>query len=403
MTAKKSTVGQFYAVSRGAITHVAEHSDRAAVVLAYLALKRYQQRNYNDVVSGGRMALAKILGVSQRRAMNLMNELRAIAWGKGFKDTAMIDAHTWNAACDESEAVPLGHAGGGKGSNKVMPPCGDDFIYLPNSLTEQAEQKQYTPLGQLYHLEDKETRLHATMLLLALYEHLDMQHFGGADPTTTIYIPWRYDGTADHPELSEYDEEMQLGYMGQCDGLHYWVVDFRHADGKDWADSLTSTQWTFIESITGETSEGKEAPLFWKAAWALRELGLTYHAAMVFDADPLVDPDADVLYPFWMFNPAERERLNNRGHHEGGLAQLAANNAERHCIEPHSDSMELIYLALRGSPLEPTGWFIVATDNPNAKVVGIVRPRFIPNTADGQAGWISLRDKAAKWASRLER
>jgi len=51
---------------------------------------------------------------------------------------------------------------------------------------------------------------------------------------------------------------------------------------------------------------------------------------------------------------------------------------------------------------EPTGYFIAAAPNPHAKVIGILRPRFIPNTQDAHAGWSSLRDKASEWKSILE-
>ena len=403
MTSKKnSTVGKFYAVSKGAISQVAKHSNRAAVVLTYLTLKRGQQRNNTNVTTWGRPKVAEVLGVSQRHAIKLMDELRSIGWGKSYQETAMVDAKAWNEQCGETELVPPGHPGRGDGSNKVMPPYGDDYIYLPNSLTERSSHKKYSPLGQLYHLKDKDTRLHATMLLLSLYEHLDMQHFGGADPAATIYIPWRYEGESKFIGFEDYP--ITLGYQGKAGSLHYWAVDFRASDGHHWSEHMTATHWAFIESITGETAAAdKHAPKFWEAWRALRDLGLFYHAAMVFDEDPLKDQDAEVLYPLWIFNPAERKRLDTQGNHEGGLAKLAGNKAIRDCVnDDFIEIMDELYaneILLDG----PTGLFIAAAHNPQAKVLGILRPRFIPNTTDGQAGWASIRDKAAEWASILRK
>lgn len=401
--AKKNTVGQFYEVSKGAIQNVAAHSNRAAVVLAYLALKRYQQRDNRDLTTGGRPALAKVLNISHRQASRLMDELRSIAWGKSHLETALMNAYVWNEVCNEDDKVKLGHLGGGKGSNKVMPSCGDDFIYLPNSLTEVSEQKQHSPLGQLYHLRNREIRLHATMLLLALYDHLDMQHFGGVDPAETIYIPWRIEGTSAWCGIEGF---IQLGYLGQGpDNLYYHAVDYRADDDKSWSQHLTATNWKFIESITGETQE-TTADKFWSALRALQELGLVFHAAMVFDADPLADPDAEVLYPLWTFNKAEKKRLDLRGYHEGGLGVLTANKAAREYVGEHGDAIHAIYEdSSERSDLKqnPTGWFVAAADSPDATVLGIMRPRFIPNTMDGQAGWASIRDKSADWGQRLSR
>jgi hypothetical protein len=234
-------------------------------------------------------------------------------------------------------------------------------------------------------------------------DHLDMQHFGGADPGTTMYIPWRYEGEAEWDGTARF---MELGYKGQGDdGLYYWTVDFR-ADGEcRWSRHLTNTHWAFIESITGETRESQHAPKFWKAWHALRDLGLVYHAAMVFADNPLEDPDAEILYPLWVFNKAEKRRLDERGSHEGGLAMEAASKALRDCVsEYHLEAMKVIYES-EGSDnaliLNPTGWFVVAADRPSASIFGILRPRFLPNTIDGQAGWASIRDKASAWGEVL--
>ena len=394
---KKSTIGKFYSVSKGAIEQVAKHSERAAVVLAYLALKRYQQRQNPDVTTGGRMALAKVLGISERRAMKLMDELRAVAWGGSYQETALVNANAWNATCTEDELVSLGHPGGGKGSNKVMPPCGDDFIYLPNNLTEKAPRREFSPLGQLYRIRDKTVRLHATMMLLALYDHLDMQHFGGADPAETMFIPWRHEGNA----KCEY-ASLPLGLLGNTDSFYFWAVDFRAQDGDHWSTFLSRTNWTFIESITGETKE-TEAKQFWAAWRSLRDLGLAFHAAMVFDVDPLTDPDAEILYPLWIFNKAEKKRLDDRGCHEGGLGQLVVNAAIRDDVSDELwEAVNEIYGSADGMVDNPSGFFVVAGRSMDTKVVGILRPRFIPNTQDGQAGWASIRDKAAEWSEQLK-
>jgi len=66
--------------------------------------------------------------------------------------------------------------------------------------------------------------------------------------------------------------------------------------------------------------------------------------------------------------------------------------------------LEEIYGQADGHDLdyEPSGFFVVAADNPDAKVLGILRPRFVPNTQDAQAGWADLRDKAAYWKQTLK-
>jgi len=385
----KKGLGRFYEVSHEAINHVADHGNRAALVLAYLALKRHQQRNQRHVVTAGRRALVNTLGISEHRAKKLLDELHALAWGPGDSETAVVDAVRWNQNCIEGDEVPPGRYK----ANKVMPSAGADYIYLPNMLNTIGPDHRYSPLGQILR-RNKPVALDAALLLLGLYEHLDMQHCGGVDPATAICIPWRDEGTAATDDL------LDLGYKGEHGGLHFWVVDMCSRDSVDWSQYLTKVQWSFIESITGETSE-TEAPRFWAAWWALRDLGLAYHTAMVFDADPKTDPDAEILYPLWTFNRAERERLNQRGYGESGLALEVQNRARRYLIDDVEEALTAAYES-RLLINEPTGYFIAAAPNPHAKVIGILRPRFIPNTQDAHAGWSSLRDKASEWKSILE-
>jgi len=387
----KNGLGLFYAVSSEAIRHVADHSDRAALVLAYLALKRHQQKHRTHVISAGAPTLQKAFDISYPRARKLLKDLQSIAWGPAFYNCAVVDAKIWNQQCMDGEEIPLGSYQ----ANKVMPACGEDYIYLPNMLNTCGPGQSHSPLGQLYRLPDKTIRLDAVMLLLGLYEHLDMQHCGGVDPSTAIYIPWRTEGMAHN------DDFLELGYQGAANGLHYQVVDMRSSDNAYWKEHLLTSQWSFIESVTSETSE-TEAPRFWTAWRALRDLGLADHVAMVFDADPLLDPDAEILYPLWTFNKAERQRLNDRNPGEGGLAHLVSNRTQRDAeldelngslIEAYSEQFLFD---------EPTGFFIAASPTPDAKVIGILRPRFIPNTKDSQRGWAELRDKAVKWKKKLE-
>ena len=387
----KKGLGLFYEVSREAINHVAQHSSRAALVMSYMALKRHQQKANRDVVTAGRNSIVNTLHTSRPKAIKLINDLKAVAWGQSYRDTALMDVQHWNQMCAESDEVPLG----AYGANKIMPPCGEGFIYLPNHLNMCGQGQDYSPLGQIYRLPGKTLQLDAMMLLLGLYEHLDMYTYGGADPTTTVNIPFRYEGIG-------YDEwPLELGYLGECNGLHYWAVDVRGKDGDYWAIQLTKAHWSFIESITGETPVMK-APRFWTAWQALRDLGLAYHATMVFDADPQLDPDAEILYPLWVWNRAERERLNQRGYQEGGLTLLAQHRARRDYISEDLEYSLIDAFKNRTLMCDPVGFFIAAAHNPEAKVVGILRPRFIPNTQDGQAGWASLRDKAINWTRILE-
>jgi len=385
----KKGLGRFYEVSHEAINHVADHGNRAALVLAYLALKRHQQRNNRHVVSAGRRALVNTLGVSEHRAKKLLDELHALAWGPGDNETAVVDAVRWNQNCIEGDEVPPGRYK----ANKVLPPCGEDFIYLPNLLNTIGPDHRYSPIGQILRLS-KPVALDTALLLLNLYVHLDMQHCGGVDPTTAICIPWRHEGTAYSDEL------LDLGYKGEHGGLHFWVVDMRSDDADNWTEHLTTAQWSFIESITGENPE-TGAGRFWAAWRALRDLGLAYHTAMVFDADPKTDPDAEILYPLWTFNRAERERLNQRGYGESGLAIEVQNRARRYLVDDVDEALVDAY-SNRLLITEPSGFFIAAAPNPHAKVIGILRPRFIPNTQDARAGWASLRDKSSEWKSILE-
>lgn len=385
----KKQLGRFYEVSQGAIKHVADHGNRAALVLGYLALKRHQQRGHLHVVTAGRRALSNTLGLSDHRAKKLLDDLHAIAWGPGAAETAVVDAVRWNEQCIEGHEVPTGRYQ----ANKVMPSAGEEFLYLPNQLNSIGPQLEHSPLGQILRL-NKPVAFDAAMLLLGLYAHLDMPHCGGVDPSSAVSIPWRYEGTAYSDEL------LELGYKGQQGGLHFWVVDMRSSDADGWTQHLNSAQWSFIQSVTGETTE-TGAGRFWAAWQALRKLGLAYHIAMVFDADPAHDPDAEVLYPLWTFNHAERERLNQRGHDESGLAIAVQNRARRYQVDGVDEALTELYSANLLLD-EPSGYFIAAAANKDAKVIGVIRPRFVPNTQDSQSGWASLRDKAIKWKSILK-
>ena len=247
-TQNDKPIGNFYEVSKGAIWKVANHSNRHHLVLAYLALKRHQQASNLELVSAGSLAIKNTLGISRPRAEKLMNDLREIAWGGSIKETALVDAYPWNQAIrnGELEDVQVNHGRwigrNKKGTNKVMPSLGDDYIYLPNNLNKTHADNRLSPLGQLCAIRDKQLALDATMLLLGLYEHLDLQTYGGADPTKTMSIPWRTEGEG-------------LGYMGESDGLYFHLVDMRPVDSSYWDTHTSKTYWPFITATTGETKE----------------------------------------------------------------------------------------------------------------------------------------------------
>ena len=123
---------------------------------------------------------------------------------------------------------------------------------------------------------------------------------------------------------------------------------------------------------------------------------------MVFDSNPLVDPDAEILYPLWVFNPAERERLNSRNSGEGGLANLINNRTQRDADLDDLNATLTEAYSERFLMDEPTGYFVAVADTADATVVGILRPRFVPNTKDSQRGWSNLKEKAAAWTFTLE-
>ena len=96
----KETIGKFYEVSRDAIDHVINSSDSVLPGLAYLTLKRYQQKHDTKVTTGGRPALQRVLGISDRKTRKVLEDLKGVAWGASHHDIALTDVATWN------EAVP---------------------------------------------------------------------------------------------------------------------------------------------------------------------------------------------------------------------------------------------------------------------------------------------------------
>jgi hypothetical protein len=391
----QSTTGLFYQVSRGAIHEVAK-TGSAKLVLAYLALRYHQQRNKEpkssiELVSAGKRVICKTLGETDHYARGLLNQLREIRWGDKQEQCALVDVEAWNQGRKPEEQMKEG----GYGANKMMPAYADDYISLPNHLNDIHTGQTYSPLGQIYNEIDKPLRLTAIMLLLGLYEHLDMKNYGGADPKKTMSFFWRREGEVTFDDIPL----IELGSLGQSsDGLYFWAADTRSKDTDDWNDRAVSANESFIESVTKKSGEvGKST--FYKAWWALQGKGLVFHAAMVFDCHPQEDPEAEVLYPLWLFNRSERERLGAGG----GLAKVTANCASRNNLIESDEIFMSLSSKSDGMIETPTGFYIFAAESPEADVVGIARPRFIPNNQDAQLGWAVNQKKAAQWEVRLNR
>lgn len=193
--------------------------------------------------------------------------------------------------------------------------------------------------------------------------------------------------------------------MGQdSDGLHYWLIDMRANDDSEWWKAHTTTSnWAFIESITSETQE-TGTDRFWAAWHKLKSLGLMYQMAMVFDTDPSTDPDAEVLYPLWMFNQSERNKYQRANLHSGGLACQTSQKALR-ANGLDTGELEAILSEVTsrdGYGLdEPTGFFVMAADTPTSCTVGVIRPRFTPQTNDGFDGENAIEEKASEWVRML--
>jgi hypothetical protein len=366
--------GKFFSVPSEVVDLITRHTSWEDALLGYIVLARYSQPKNNYITTAGAPAISHKLGITRHKADQVLATLKSVRWGDQPQEAAMVDYRTWLSASAQ-EPVKLK----GRYPVKVLPHYGDTRIYMPNSLVDGIGQGTASPpLMQLREIQPKRDRLDAIRLLLTLYEEHSYLDYGGVNPKLA-HRPWVYTG-------SLFDGYFELGYQGSSPThsrtFHFWMI-------QKCPDPVVLGK-VFVNRLMG----GDERR-FRQAFDHLSELYLFYEVAMVFDDDPLVNPNAEMMYPLYVWDRNIREKAKDDSSGLGGLYSHAFDRMDRSYIVEDLRGDTFSDGAARSS--SGSGFYVYGADCREAKVLSVYRLKYLPHTKDTGAGIDAEKERTARW------
>ncbi len=369
--------GNFFIVSYPVLRNIARQTQWAECLLAYLVLAKHKQWNRN-ITSAGAWAIAQKLQMTRAKADEIVETLKRVSIGDNGEN-AVMEPGDWSKISREEVASRVRTF-----PAKVLPPCGDDtdMVALPNVLIDGLGKGMSQPPVVKMIKMDRDHRLDAVSLLLALYRHNRYADYGGINPAC-LSETWNAEGDA-------------------IDGLVYLGLKGRKRDnGIDWRFWVVSPEGRLraSDSFIEEATRGNGDALV-RALEHLKDLNLIYRVAMVYDGDPLKSPQVEPLYPLFVYDRHIREKARQEGSGRGGLASEALNCLNRSCIASDEDPNYAIFSEhqITGSG---SGLFVYAGQCDDCHVSTVYRLRYQPHTRDIVMGTEAEHDRLSVWKQRL--
>ena len=370
--------GNFFSVCADVVDLIAQQTNCVDAVLGYLVLSKHVDPK-TRITTAGANAIANKLGLTRHKADQVLTQLKEIRWGEQPTDAAIVDYRVW-ADIHSDEVVKLG----GRYPVKVLPIYGEKRIYMPNSLVDGiGAGKEAPPLMRIREIQPKQHRLDAIRLFLKLYEEHSYLDYGGVNPKM-VHREWQYTGFMS-------DRHSELGYRGPSPTdsrtFHFWIIQKP-------SGSVLPGKLFLDQCMAGD--EGR----FQQAFKHLAELHLLYEVAMVFDADPLGTPEAEAMYPLYVWDRAIREKADKDNSGLGGLYREAFNRLDRSGLV--SDLRYAIFADDSARTRVGTGLFVYGAYSQEAKVLSVYRLKYLPITKDTGAGFESERVRTAAWKQSFD-
>lgn len=359
----------FFAVSEGALQGIIDESGGAAELMAYLVLAKHttgRGDNPHCQSTAGAKAIENRTPLTYRKAK------ARLEW---LEEHGFISSHCNNQAQEQdADAIPWRKANLIRWDINIR--ATDDLIYLSHSLIDGlARGKNNPPLQRLWNEVQigcchsvAKARLDALTLLLHGYKHHSISDFGGIDPTI-LRKNWQETG-------------------------HYFdFIDGWDSQVKPIQASAIQASPSFIGEvfINIEPDENKQEDRFWNAFHNLKRLGFIYDVIEVWSGDPLVDEEAEILYPLYIQDARAREtdpyamKATHSFLHESGLIS--------------GGDFKLLLEMAKGT----NQFLLIKTAGDNDCAIGSYRMRFRPATSENAEGFESERELVERWESELAR
>ena len=221
----------------------------------------------------------------------------------------------------------------------------------------------------LNKLSDTELRLDALMLLVAIYRHTSMEAYGGLDPRCA-YRKWEIKSQVPNT----------------------WGIRWgAEPDEASTAVAFQNFAREAMQHVPKSSGAGKSDDYLWQRFWNawtnLVKLGLIYEVVALFDASPLTDDKARLLYSV---------RVND--YHAGAVASEADPSWLR-TLEERFGTELAFYTPPLNERGDPEAMWVTLPDKRGA-LVGIWRARYRASTSDVGA-WFSKETEDIE--STLER
>lgn len=350
---------------------VSQQDFSAAHMAAYLVLARFTDES-GVYTTAGASALQRYIGLSWKRANAVLEDL---LWVRQYTDHSQKKPMTreWRYVwpitnyCEAHSTEP-----GLPRLTYALPVFAGDgeWVWFSNELVDGYGAFQ-NPLKALVKYGNTAVRL-----LLLMYKYNAMDTFGGIDPYRA------------HQEFKGQE-------LSSCvPGFDFYHFEFQHSSVRIAKECLRLTAWpTGKNKKENEELEQKAIAPFWQALKGLETCGLIYPVVTVFNADPSVNRNPDLLY---VLHAKTNSGYTPKG--EEGLASDTARIANDINKRPVCDSQGRFYG--RYAVIVPAGM--------PAHVCGVYRLRFRvsnPANAGVKDTWRMISDannQAKAWINKIE-
>jgi hypothetical protein len=333
--------GNFFKVSLGSVRLIAKQTKSAEAVLAYIVLSQCKQKE-GLASTGGAPVIAESLGITRFKGEKLIAALSTVSWGERPTERAIVSPQDWNEVTEVTEGERFG-----KFTAKILPPYGDDYLYLDNSFVKAPDERFKTPIARMMEVP-QQYRLDAVNLMSEMYHKHHIADFGGVDPNF-ICTQWKKGSLLD---LADYGKG--------CDDARFFATSERNRSLKISDDLLNGM-------FMGD------AKRFNAVFTYLQRSNIVYEVAVVFSSNILETVESEVLYTL------RNCGKDIEGNESEGLARVAVNALESCDLDAELLSGQEVYR--RGNK---ANLYAYAAPTDEAQVVGVFRLQHLTNAKDNK-------------------
>ena len=274
--------GEFFGMNMSVAKKIIDTGGGADELMAYIVLARgVSKQNKSRISTHGAQSISKRTGMTYTKAEKAINSLCASEVIS--KPITKIDKATpdnrktkWvvnDAGTDTNINLWLANAiADGLGNDEIKSPL--ERIYTD------------TPLGSSSRIT--EARLDTMMVLLTLYQHHELEAYGGVNPKIGLYREWKAsENVVDREKTNIPDTNASLYEIA---GSHEQVFI-----------KFAEEALFYIENTTDRHNR------FWSAFNNIKALGLVYEVTQIWSSNPSIDIKAEPLYTLYIHSESARK------------------------------------------------------------------------------------------------